>query len=88
MKLYAVGFCVLLSASPALAQNGGTMSGSGATLSGQNDATDGGSAGGSDRGANGERLVCRRVETDSTSHLATRRVCRTAQQWRDAQRSN
>ena len=87
MKLYAIGFCVLLSTSPVLAQSGGTMSGSGAALTSQNDAQDG-SAADSDRAAPTERLICRRVETDSSSHMGTRRICRTAQQWRDAQRSN
>ena len=88
MKLYAIGICVLLSASPVLAQNGGTVSGSGAALTSQSDAQDGSAADSDRAAAPGERLICRRVETDSSSHMGTRRICRTAQQWREAQRSN
>ncbi len=35
---------------------------------------------------NGERLICRSVSSSSTSRMAARRVCRTAAQWREAQR--
>ena len=36
--------------------------------------------------ANGERLICRRVETGTASRMGSRRVCRTAEQWRASQR--
>lgn len=36
--------------------------------------------------AESERLVCRRVDTGSNSRLASRRVCRTPEQWRAEQR--
>lgn len=34
----------------------------------------------------GERLVCRRIEADTSSRLGNRRVCMTADQWRQRQR--
>lgn len=37
--------------------------------------------------ANGERLICRRVDTGGASRMNRRRVCRTAAEWRAAQRS-
>jgi len=38
--------------------------------------------------ANGEHLICRRVLTDSSSHMGSRRVCLTAEGWRQQQRTN
>ena len=35
--------------------------------------------------ANGERLICRRIEAGTASRMGSRRVCRTAEQWRAAQ---
>lgn len=41
-----------------------------------------------DLNENGERLICRNTSTSSTSRMATRRVCRTEAQWRQAQRND
>jgi len=77
-----------LVAAPALAQtSGGALTGSGAALSQGPDTSESGADAGT-AAANSERLVCRRVETTSGSRLATRRVCRTAEQWRAAQRGS
>ena len=88
MKAYLVASCAVLLASPAFAQSGsGSVSGSAADLSSQTDTPEStGDAG--QRGTDGERRICRRVETSSTSRMSTRRVCRTAQEWRDPQRTN
>jgi len=89
MKAFVVAFCGLVLASPALAQmnSGGEMTRSGAALSGEGDAPESSGAGNA-RAEEGERRICRRVETDSASRMATRRVCRTAEEWRQSQRSN
>src|SRR5690606_2630096 len=88
MKLLAAGLLGLLLACPAFAQSG-AMTGSGAALtSGQpaddqyRDARERGS------GENGERLICRRVISDSSSRLnGSRRVCHTAERWREIDRA-
>jgi len=36
--------------------------------------------------AGGERLICRRIQTGGPSRMNSRRVCRTAAEWRGAQR--
>lgn len=41
-----------------------------------------------DTNENGERLICRSISTSSTSRMAARRICRTAEQWRQAQQSD
>jgi hypothetical protein len=88
MKAFLVASCAVLLAGPAFAQSGGgSVSGSGADLSSQNDTPE--STGDSgQRGTDGERRICRRVETTSTSRMSTRRICRTAQEWRETQRAN
>lgn len=40
-----------------------------------------------DTNENGERLICRSISTSSTSRMAARRICRTAEQWRQAQQN-
>jgi len=87
MKAFLVASCAVLLASPAFAQNGGSVSASGAELSTQNDTPES-TGDAAQRGADGERRICRRVETSSTSRMSTRRVCRTAQEWRDTRRTN
>jgi hypothetical protein len=87
MKAFVVASCAVLLACPALAQTGGgTVSASGGELSTQNDTPE--STGDAGQRADGERRICRRVETSSTSRMSTRRVCRTAQEWRETQRTN
>ena len=86
MKMIVAFASVALLAAPAFAQSG-TVSGSAAELSAQNDATET-SETDATQGANGERLICRRVQNDSsTRRTNSRRICRTAQQWREAQRA-
>jgi hypothetical protein len=79
----------LLIAAPAFAQNGGLgttpATASGATLSDQAEVPSGPSSAASN---DGDHLICRRVETDSSSHMGTRRVCLTAEGWRQQQRRN
>jgi hypothetical protein len=41
-----------------------------------------------DTNEQGERLICRSVNTSSTSRMATRRVCRTAAEWREISRQS
>ena len=85
MKMIVAFASVALLAAPAFAQSG-TVSGSGAELSTQSETTDA-TEGDSTQAANGERLICRRVQNDSsTRRTNSRRICRTAQQWREAQR--
>ena len=85
MKVFVAFASVALFASPALAQGGsGTVSGSAGELA-QGDVPE--STGQAGQNANGERRICRRIETDSSTRRASRRVCRTAQEWREAQRT-
>jgi hypothetical protein len=86
MKMYVAFASVALIAAPAFAQGGsGAVSSSAGELSTQNDTPE--STGQSGQGADGERRICRRVETGSQSRMTTRRVCRTAEEWREAQRT-
>ena len=85
MKMIVAFASVALLAAPAFAQSG-TMSGSGAEMATQADNSETSEAEGG-QAANGERLICRRVQNDSsTRRTNSRRICRTAQQWREAQR--
>ena len=88
MKIRVALCSVLLVAAPAFAQTSGSvMSGSGAVLEGgSGDLPDGESTSGQNE--DGERRICRRVETDSQSRLSTRRLCLTAREWRDFNRRN
>ena len=84
MKIYVALISSLLLASPALAQASEVMSGSGAALEGgSGDAPEGSSTSGVND--DGERRICRRVETDTSSRMTTRRVCLTAREWRQQQ---
>lgn len=84
MKVFVAFASVALLATPALAQGGsGAVSGSAGELATQNDTPESTGQGG--QGADGERRICRRVETGSQSRMTYRRVCRTAEEWRVAQ---
>jgi hypothetical protein len=93
MKVAFAVLSGLFLALPALAQTGGTMTGSGAGLTVNNPDSDN-SEGASDhdgRNANGEKLICRRINNDSSSRLrGSHRICNTAAQWRaiDRNRNN
>ena len=85
MKAFVVAIS-MLAAAPAFAQGGsGSVSGSAGELATQGDTPE--STGASGRTAEGERRICRRVETGSQSRMTTRRVCRPAEEWRTAQQA-
>jgi len=85
MKALAVAICVFLTAAPAMAQMSGNTGGSGAQMRSNSDEQNANDPAAS-TAANGERLICRRVDAPSGSRVSTRRICRTAEQWREAQR--
>lgn len=86
MKVLVAFASLVLIASPALAQGGsGSVSGSAGELATQNGTPE--STGNGGQGADGERRICRRIETGSQSRMTYRRVCRTAEEWREAQRT-
>jgi hypothetical protein len=89
MKSFVVVISGLLLAAPAFAQanGGGSMTGSGASMSsGQSEAPEGASD--SEGGEGENRRICRRVETASGSRMSYRRLCMTARQWRSFNRNN
>lgn len=84
MKKFMVALCVLFASGPALAQT--QMSGSGAMLAGSaSDEPEGPST--NEPTADGERRICRRIET-SESRVGRRRLCLTAAEWRDRARQS
>ena len=86
MKVFVAFASVALLATPALAQGGsGSVSGSASELATQSDTPE--STGQAGTNAAGERRICRRLDTDSSTRRGSRRVCRTAQEWREAQRT-
>ena len=82
MRFAVVALSALLVASPAHAagQSGGT----GVAVRSSNDAPRGPSEAGT--GENGERRICRRIES-SANRASARRVCLTAREWRDYDRN-
>ena len=88
MKAFVVLISGVLLASPALAQPmDGGPSGSGAALAADNQNAPEGTGAASERAGEREPRICRRVGSSSVSRLGGQRVCRTAEQWRRAQRS-
>ena len=86
MKVLVAFASFVFVASPALAQGGsGQVSGSAGELATQGSTPESTGSGG--QGADGERRICRRIETGSQSRMTSRRVCRTAEEWREAQRA-
>ena len=79
----AVSFLVL--ASPAVAQMEGRPGG---TLDHGSSNQPGDSARTGNFNEQGERLICRTISDSSTSRMASRRVCRTAEQWRAISRAS
>ena len=78
MKAFVVAISCLLAAAPAFAQGTvGGVSGSAGELATQNDTAESSGEGG--RTADGERRICRRIQTGSTSRMSPRQVCRTAE---------
>jgi|GEM_PF-1564331 len=81
-----VAICVLFVAAPAFAQTSVRSIGGGGETSG-NTATTQTSGEAATPAGDGERLICRRLEPISGSRVSARRVCRTAEQWRELQRN-
>jgi len=77
MRFAVVALSALLVASPALAQ--GQSNSGGASVRSSNDGPQGASEGGVNE--NGERRICRRIES-SANRTSARRVCKTAAEWR------
>ena len=86
MKAFVAVISGVLLASPALAQTMAGPTGSGAGLSTDNQETAESTGAANERSADGERRVCRRIDTGLGSRMAYRRVCRTAAEWRRIQR--
>lgn len=82
MKAFVVAMSLLVLATPAAAQD---RPRSGLDHGGDRLPSDTAHSG--DVNEQGERLICRRISDSSTSRMASRRVCRTAEQWRQAQRN-
>lgn len=81
MKFQVALLSGLLIAAPAFAQDGPAVSRNRGIDSTPSDTRRTG-----DTNENGERLLCRTISTSSTSRMAPRRICRTAEQWRAASR--
>ena len=86
MKFQVALLTGLLIAAPAFAQGADRTPSGGLDHGASNTPSDARRTG--DTNENGERLICRTVTTSSTSRMAARRVCKTAGQWRDAQRND
>jgi hypothetical protein len=81
MKALAAALTLFALSSPALAQDGPR-----AAAGRGSDEAPGTSGQSGDNEAQAERRICRRTEAESGSRMGTRRVCRTASEWRDAAR--
>ncbi len=81
MKFQVALIAGLLAATPAFAQGEPATVNADRGATGQGDARRTG-----DTNEQGERLICRMSRTSSTSRMSSRRVCRTAEQWRQVQR--
>lgn len=86
MKALVTLISGVLLASPALAQSMDGPTGSGGALASENQNVAESTGAANERSADGERRICRRVEVTSSSRMSTRRVCRTAAEWRQSQR--
>jgi hypothetical protein len=84
MKFSVALLAGLLAASPAFAQNEpASVTADHGAGNAANDARHTG-----DTNARGEPLICRTQSSSSTSRMASRRVCRTAAEWREISRSS
>ncbi len=85
MKMCVALISGFLIVAPAIAQNDpGSVDRGGGDAARQNDRPESSSGGG--QGEDGARRICRRTETSSYSRMSGRRVCRTAEEWREADR--
>lgn len=91
MKTFVVAITGILIASPALAQSppgtpgtpGDVMSHNGGLLFDRDEDPHA-----NDTAVPGDGRICRRIPTASGSRMATRRLCLTAEGWRNRQRTN
>lgn len=86
MKTFVALTSAALLASAALAQSTDGLTGSGAALGTDNREAPENTGTSNETTADGARRICRRVTISSNSRMSTRRVCRTAAEWRDADR--
>ena len=77
-----------LLAAPALAQTMSGPTGSGAGLAADNQEMAESTGPSNERTTDGERRICRRIDTGIGTRMAYRRVCRTAAEWRRIQRGS
>jgi len=87
MKAFVALISAALLASAALAQSTDGPTGSGAALGADNREIPDNTSTSAEPTADGARRICRRVAISSNSRMSTRRVCRTAAEWREADRS-
>ena len=80
MKTLAVAACLVLLSSPAVAQTARSLSTNSPDLSDERAVSDNHHSG--DTNAQGERLICRTVPSQSYSRMGNRRVCHTQREWR------
>ena len=84
MRTIILAISALVIATPAMAQ---PQSGSGASVAtGQANLPEGSAEAGTT--AEGQRKVCRRIPTESSSRMSLRRVCLTTREWREFDRNN
>lgn len=82
MKFQVALLTGLLVAAPVLAQGGPTSVGADRGATQKSDVRRTGAL-----NENGERLICRMIQTSSSSRMSARRVCRTEAEWLVIQRS-
>ena len=89
MRSFVLVMTGLLLTTPAFAQGvGGGSTGSGAQMATEATETPENAASTSGDAEGGERRICRRVETGTGSRMSYRRMCMTADQWRNFNRTN
>ncbi len=86
MKAFAVVISGLLLASPSLAQAAEGNSETNGQEQSSNTSTEQQRTGSEEEGEGSERRICRRVGDRTASLTAGRRVCMTAEQWRNFRR--
>lgn len=84
MKAAIFALSAFLIATPVFAQAGAAPGGGTGGFNQPQNMPEGSSEAGANE--NGERRICRRID-DTTSRMGSRRVCKTAREWRDYDRS-
>ena len=83
MKTFVVLMSALLLASPAAAQISHSYSAEGSASNPDASASTNAQPSGAASGEGEQRQICRRIENGNGSRVAMRRVCKTAQEWRN-----